>query len=191
MAIKTNKEINTQRVEDAIKTILEEIGEDITRDGLQETPKRVAKAYKELFEGYRVDDESFLNKTFETTYNDGMVTIENIPVYTFCEHHILPFFGRVTVTYKPNNGKVVGLSKINRLVRNCGRRLQTQEQLTDDIKSALVNVLNPQYVNVKCWCRHMCVEMRGVNHSGSETFTETTYVAPYQGEFEIKGIGEE
>lgn len=167
--------MDVKKIENAVKIILEEIGEDVNRDGLLETPKRVAKAYKELFEGYTINDETFLDKTFITTYNEGNVKIENIPVYTFCEHHMLPFFGHATIEYKPNDGKVVGLSKINRLVRNCGRRLQTQEQLTDDIKKAFIKALDPKYVNVKIWCRHMCIEMRGVNQSGSETFTESVY----------------
>ena len=167
--------MDKRKIEEAVLTILKEIGEDPNRDGLLETPKRVAKAYEALFERYKIKDESLLSKQFETTYTNGKVTIKHIPVYTFCEHHMLPFFGHCDVTYKPNDGKVVGLSKLNRLVRNCGRRLQTQEQLTDDILEAIKKALNPEYINVKVWCRHMCIEMRGVNHSGSETFTESTY----------------
>lgn len=167
--------MNSKKIEEAILTIINEIGDNPKRDGLLETPARVARAYKELFEGYQTKDEEILGKQFETTYTDGNVSVNHIPVYTFCEHHMLPFFGHCDVTYKPRNGKVVGLSKLNRLVRNCGRRLQTQEQMTDDILNAIKIALNPEYINVKVWCRHMCIEMRGVNHSGSETFTESTY----------------
>lgn len=162
-------------IEEAILAILKEIGEDINRDGLKDTPKRVAKAYKELFEGYTLNNKEILSKTFETTYNDGNVCVKDIPVYTFCEHHILPFFGKASITYKPTNGKVVGLSKLNRLVRNCGRRLQTQEQLTDDIVNALIESLDPAFVEVELECRHMCMEMRGVNQCGSQTVTKRTY----------------
>lgn len=166
------KEFDLVKIEEATKMLLEAVGENLNRDGIKETPKRVAKAYKELLEGYIIEDESLLDKTFETTYNDGFVTIDNIPVYSFCEHHLLPFFGKALVCYKPNNGKVVGLSKINRLVRNCARRLQTQEQLTDDIAKAMQNALQCKAIKVEVKCRHMCMEMRGVNQFGSETITK-------------------
>ena len=164
--------MNTKLIEQYIEAILKEIGEDVKRDGLLETPKRVAKAYTELFEGYRISNSEILNKKFETTYDNGIVNIKDIPVYSFCEHHILPFFGHALITYQPKNGKVIGLSKINRLVRNCARKLQTQEQLTQDIGDALMKALNCVYVKVELKCRHMCMEMRGVNQFGSETVTQ-------------------
>ena len=167
--------MNMKKIEEAIKTILIEIGEDPNRNGLLETPKRVAKAYKELFEGYTISNKEILNKQFETTYNNGVVKVSGIPVYTFCEHHMLPFFGTCDIEYKPNNGLVVGLSKLNRLVRNCSRRLNTQEQLTDNIGLAIIENLKASYCKIKVECRHMCVEMRGVNQSGSSTITEKEF----------------
>jgi len=188
--------MSRRRLENVIEAMLWIIGENPDRDGLKETPKRVAKAYEEMFKGYTIKDESFLNKTFDTTYS-GEITIDNIPVYSYCEHHIIPFFGTAKITYEPKDHKVVGLSKINRLVQNAGRRLQTQEQLTDDIFRAMNNVLQPWTLEVEIECRHLCMEMRGINQAGSVTKTkrqkglnDETFQKPYVLSLECSKCGE-
>lgn len=160
-------------IEKAITNILYAIGENPERDGLKDTPARVAKAWEEMMSGYETTSEEILNKVFkDITVKDHLIQVVDIPVYSFCEHHLLPFFGTAKVEYKPSleNG-VVGLSKINRLVKNISRKLQTQERITFEIARDIKHYLKAKYVKVTLECRHMCIEMRGVNHSGSKTIT--------------------
>jgi len=158
-------------VKTAVLNILAAIGEDPEREGLVETPRRVAKAYRELFSGYGQDPAAILSKTFPAE-NPGPVTVRGIEFYSMCEHHMLPFFGTVDIEYLPV-GRVVGLSKLPRLVECFARRLQIQEQLTQQIAACIRAALPCEYVRVTVRAEHMCMKMRGVRSQNSTT--ETVY----------------
>jgi GTP cyclohydrolase I len=160
---------NTNKVlEEAVRTVLTELGEDIDREGLIKTPHRVAKALQFLTEGYHQDPEEILNQALFTTSNDEMVLVRDIEFYSMCEHHMLPIIGRAHVAYIPD-GKVVGLSKIPRIVNVFARRLQIQEQMTEQIADAITETIHPKGVAVVLHARHMCMEMRGVEKINSTT----------------------
>jgi GTP cyclohydrolase I len=162
-----------EKFENAIKDILEVIGEDVNREGLVDTPKRVFKAYEYICGGYKQDAKAILNKAnFETT-NSEMVVVKDIELYSLCEHHMLPIIGKVHVAYIPN-GRVVGLSKIPRVVEVFARRLQIQEQLTEQIATAIEEAIDPLGVAVMIDAKHMCMEMRGIEKVCSSTVT-TSY----------------
>jgi GTP cyclohydrolase I len=154
--------------EQAITKVLELLGEDPNREGLLKTPKRVTKALKFLTEGYHQDPEEILNQALFSTSNDEMVLVRDIEFYSMCEHHMLPIIGRAHVAYIPD-GKVVGLSKIPRIVNVYARRLQIQEQMTEQIADAILNTIKPKGVAVVLHARHMCMEMRGVQKINSTT----------------------
>jgi GTP cyclohydrolase I len=154
--------------EQAVTKILELLGEDPEREGLVKTPTRVAKALKFLTEGYAQDPKEILNQALFTTSNDEMVLVRDIEFYSMCEHHMLPIIGRVHVAYIPD-GKVVGLSKIPRIVNVYARRLQIQEQMTEQIADAILETIKPKGVAVVVHARHMCMEMRGVQKINSTT----------------------
>lgn len=157
--------------EDAVRTLLRYIGEDITREGLLDTPSRVVKAYDELFRGYGENAKESLERVFEEVSGyDDMVLVRNISFHSHCEHHMVPFVGNASIAYYPRGG-VVGLSKIARVVETYARRLQTQENLTAQIASALEEVLDPQGVAVLIEAEHMCMTMRGVQKAGASTIT--------------------
>lgn len=156
--------------EQAVKTILEIIGEDTAREGLAKTPSRVCKSFEFMTMGYQQDPVQILNEALFTTNNDQMVLIKDIEFYSMCEHHLLPIIGRAHIGYIPN-GKVVGLSKIPRMVDIFARRLQIQEQLTEQIAQAIHDVIAPKGVGVIIQARHMCMEMRGVQKTHSNTTT--------------------
>jgi GTP cyclohydrolase I len=156
--------------EQAVKKILELIGEDPSREGLVKTPTRVAKAYEFMTQGYHQNPEEVLNEALFESDNDQMVLIKDIEFYSMCEHHLLPIIGRAHVAYIPD-GKVVGLSKIPRMVDVFARRLQIQEQLTEQIADAINGVIKPKGVGVVIQARHMCMEMRGVQKTHSATTT--------------------
>jgi GTP cyclohydrolase I len=160
--------VDLKKIETATKMILEAIGEDVNREGLVKTPKRVAKAFEEICSGYFKDPKEVLNDALFESTNNEMVVVRNIEFYSMCEHHILPFFGRVHVAYIPDK-KVVGLSKIPRMVEVFARRLQIQEQLTEQIADAIMEVVKPKGVGVVIHARHMCMEMRGVKSKYSYT----------------------
>ena len=160
-----NKE---EEFEQAITKVLELLGEDPKREGLLKTPNRVAKALKFLTEGYDQDPEEILNQALFTTSNDEMVLVRDIEFYSMCEHHMLPIIGRAHVAYIPD-GKVVGLSKIPRIVNVYARRLQIQEQMTEQIADAILSTIKPKGVAVVVHARHMCMEMRGVQKINSTT----------------------
>ncbi len=161
---------NKKRFEEAVKTILEIIGEDVNREGLIKTPSRVYEAYKYMTKGYVQDPKEVLNQALFESSNNEMVIVRDIEFYSLCEHHLLPIIGRAHVAYIPN-GKVVGLSKIPRLVEVYARRLQIQEQLTEQIAEAISEVIEPKGVGVVLQARHMCMEMRGVEKAYSSTTT--------------------
>ena len=153
------------------RRFLTSIGEDPDRPGLRETPARVAKAWMAWAAGYYQNPADVL-KTFEDgaeEYNE-LIVVRNIPVYSHCEHHLAPFFGKATVGYMPN-GKIVGLSKLTRLVECFSRRLQVQERMTIQIANALMETLDPKAVGVVIRCRHLCMESRGIRTAGEETVT--------------------
>jgi len=154
-----------------VRDLLTYIGEDPDREGLLETPTRFLKAWAEYTRGYREKPEDIL-KSFEDGAErvDEMVIVRDIPVYSLCEHHLAPFFGRAHVGYVPDK-RILGLSKISRLVEIFGRRLQVQERLTNQIADALDENLQPLGVAVVIECRHMCMESRGVRHTGTSTVT--------------------
>mgnify|MGYP005847583071 CR=1 FL=1 len=167
--IKENK-LDLDIVAKSVKTILSEIGEDVARDGLVKTPERVAKAYQFLTQGYSKNIKEVLNNAiFEEEY-DEMVIVKDIDFYSMCEHHLLPFYGKVHVAYIPN-GKIVGLSKLPRIVDVFARRLQVQERLTRQIADTIQEYLNPIGVGVIIEAYHMCMMMRGVEKQNSITST--------------------
>ncbi|KGX91795.1 GTP cyclohydrolase I [Pontibacillus marinus BH030004 = DSM 16465] len=157
-------------VEKNVRSILEEIGEDPQREGLLDTPKRVAKMYKEVFEGVGVDPSVALTTTFESEGYDGMVVVRDIDYYTFCEHHLIPFFGKAHIGYMPEN-RIVGLSKFARLVELTAKRPQVQERMTEQIASAIHDVLSPKGVIVTVEGQHLCMCARGVKKPGTSTVT--------------------
>ncbi len=158
------------KFENLVKQMLEILGEDSSREGLIKTPARVAKAYEFLTSGYSQNPKDVLNDALFSSSNNEMVLIKDIEFYSLCEHHLLPIIGRVHVAYIPN-GKVVGLSKIPRMVNIFARRLQIQEQMTEQIATAIQEVIKPLGVGVVVQARHMCVEMRGVQKINSLTTT--------------------
>jgi GTP cyclohydrolase I len=156
---------------DAVRTLLRWAGDDPSREGLIDTPKRVVKAYEEFFKGYDEDADVILDKVFrEVDGYDDMVLVRDIPFYSHCEHHMVPFTGKAHIAYYPTDG-VVGLSKLARLVDVYGRRLQTQETMTAQIINAMNHSLNPRGVAVYLEAEHMCMSMRGVQKQGSSTIT--------------------
>jgi GTP cyclohydrolase I len=157
-------------MEDEIKKILLQIGEDPSREGLLNTPKRVKKSYDFLTGGYKVDINHLVNNAIFEESTDGIVLVRDIEMYSLCEHHLLPFYGRAHVGYIPNN-KIIGISKIPRIVDMFARRLQVQERLTTQIANALQDVLNPLGVGVVIKAKHLCMMMRGVEKQNSELFT--------------------
>ena len=160
----------TDPIADLVESLLVELGEDPSRQGLKATPDRVARAMRELTDGYGVKPEEVIaDAIFDQDY-DEMVVVKDIPFYSLCEHHMLPFFGQVHVGYLPN-GKVIGLSKIPRLVATFSHRLQIQEQLTREIAEALNKSLVPKGVAVVIEARHLCMEMRGVETPGGHMMT--------------------
>lgn len=162
-------EVKKGLIEEHIRAILQLIGEDTQREGLLETPKRVAKMYKEVFSGVGSNPEEALTTTFEEEY-DGIVVVKDITYYTFCEHHLIPFFGKAHIGYIPN-GRVVGLSKFARLVELVSKRPQVQERMTQQIAEAIMNVLKPKGVIVSIEGQHLCMCARGVKKPGTATVT--------------------
>ncbi|MBK9711131.1 MAG: GTP cyclohydrolase I FolE [Kouleothrix sp.] len=161
---------SNEQVEEAVRTILTHIGEEPDREGLLNTPSRVAKMYAELTAGYRVDPEALINDAIFSVDYDEMVIVKDIDFYSLCEHHMLPFMGRVHVAYVPN-GKVIGLSKIPRIVETFARRLQVQERMTVQIADFIDAALHPQGVAVVAEGIHMCSVMRGVKKANAKMIT--------------------
>ncbi|MBW0256362.1 GTP cyclohydrolase I FolE [Cellulomonas sp. PS-H5] len=159
------------RAEAAIRELLLAVGEDPDREGLRDTPARVARAYQEIFAGLRQDPHDVLSATFDIGHEE-MVLVKDIEVYSTCEHHLVPFHGVAHIGYIPGqSGKVTGLSKLARLVDVYARRPQVQERMTGEIADAMVEVLEPRGVLVVVECEHLCMSMRGVRKPGSRTVT--------------------
>jgi GTP cyclohydrolase I len=162
---------NRTEVEEAFRTILRWTGEDPTRDGLRETPQRMARAYEEYFRGYQEDPEAILSKTFEETAGyDEMIVLRGIRFESHCEHHMAPIIGRAWVAYIPN-GRVVGISKLARVVEVYAKRLQIQEKMTAQIANAIDSVLQPQGVAVLLKAEHFCMTARGIMKPGTDLVT--------------------
>lgn len=157
---------------DNYRVIIENLGEDINREGLEKTPERVAKAMQYLTHGYELDPLEILKSAMFTEDHRQMIVVKDIEVYSMCEHHMLPFFGKAHVAYIPN-GKIVGLSKIPRVVDAFARRMQVQERLTDQIKNCIQEALNPLGVAVVIEAQHMCMQMRGIQKQNSVTTTSS------------------
>ena len=168
----------TSSLKDNYKRIITELGEDPDREGVLKTPERAAKAMQFLTQGYELDAEKILKKAMFKEDYDEMVVVKNIELYSLCEHHMLPFFGKAHIAYIPN-GHIVGLSKLPRIVDVFARRLQVQERLTHDILECLNNTLKPQGVAVVIEAQHMCMMMRGVQKQNS-----TTTTSGFRGQFE-------
>lgn len=161
--------IDHEKVKEGVRLLLEGIGEDVTREGLVETPDRIARMYEEIYGGMEEDASEHLKKRFHVD-NDAMVLEKDITFYSTCEHHLLPFYGKAHIAYIPNS-EVVGLSKLARTVEVFARRLQLQEQLTGQIADALEKELNPKGIMVMIEAEHMCMTMRGIKKPGSQTVT--------------------
>lgn len=162
--------MDKKRIEAAVREILSAIGEDPDREGLLETPRRVADMYAEMFAGLEEDPTRHL-KIFTENQHDEMVTVRDIPLYSMCEHHLVPFFGVAHIAYIPRDGRVIGLSKLARIVNAFARRPQLQERLTAQLADFLEKELNPQGVAVIIEAEHLCMTMRGARAAGARTQT--------------------
>lgn len=164
------QEINKPKIEQAVRMILEAIGENPEREGLLNTPHRVASMYEEIFSGMNTEPKEFLQVCF-SEYHDELVLVKDIPIYSMCEHHLLPFYGKAHVAYIPKGGKVVGISKLARVAEAYAHRPQLQERLTSQIADCINDTLNPYAVGVVIEAEHMCMTMRGIRKPGSITVT--------------------
>ena len=162
--------MDKKKIENAVRDILEAVGEDPNRPGLLETPRRVANMYEEMFSGLSVDPKQHL-KFFDGNSNDEMVIVRDIPFASMCEHHLLPFVGKAHIAYIPSENKIIGLSKIARIVDNFAKKPQVQERLTHDIADFLYKEMNAKGVAVIMEAEHMCMSIRGAKASGSKTQT--------------------
>ena len=162
--------MDMQKIENAVRDILEAVGEDPQREGLIETPARVARMYAEIFAGLGDDPTRHL-KLFDESKNDEMVVVRDIPLYSMCEHHLIPFMGKAHIAYIPQDGKVIGLSKLARIVDCFARRPQLQERLTAQVADFLDEHLHPMGVAVVIEAQHLCMTMRGARAAGSQTRT--------------------
>jgi GTP cyclohydrolase I len=164
--------VTSATFEDLVREMIVRPGEDPTREGLERTPERVHRAYQHLVKGYKEDADAMLKKALFTVDYDEMVIVKDVEMFSLCEHHMLPFFGKVHVAYIPN-GKVIGLSKIPRLIEIFSRRLQIQERLTTQIAETIQSAIQPQGVGVVIEARHLCMMMRGVEKQHSAAVTSS------------------
>ena len=176
--------IQQQRIEQAVTILLEAIGEDPSREGLKETPRRVARVYQSLFSGVGLDPKAAIDTVFEAHSHDPVV-LGSIPFYSVCEHHLLPFFGLAHLAYIPGS-KIAGISKLARALEVASRRPQVQERLTGQVADAIFSALNPDGVAVEMEAEHLCMSMRGVQKSGSRVVTSAV-----RGRFDSCALGQE
>jgi len=162
--------VDKEKVERAVRMIIEAIGEDPNREGLLETPKRVARMYEEIFQGLDQDPRDYFATIFGEDHEE-LVLVKDIPFYSMCEHHLVPFYGMAHVGYIPRGGRVTGLSKLARAVEAVAKRPQLQERITSTIADAIVETLDPHGVIVVIEAEHMCMTMRGVKKPGAKTVT--------------------
>lgn len=175
--------INKEKIKEGVRLIIEGIGEDINREGLLETPDRIARMYEEVFDGIGKTAEEYLSKTF-TVESDDLVLEKDITFYSMCEHHFVPFYGKAHIAYIPN-GKVAGLSKLARCIELYAKKPQLQERLTSEVADALMNYLDAKGVMVVIEAEHMCMTMRGVKKPGAKTAT-TTYRGCFVENYELR-----
>jgi GTP cyclohydrolase I len=162
--------MNQEKIRDAVLMILEAIGEDPEREGLRDTPDRVARMYAEIFRGLGENPAQYLECIFNEEH-DEMILVKDIPFHSMCEHHLVPFIGKAHVAYIPRNGKITGLSKLTRVVESFARRPQVQERLTREIADIIMEELNPLGVAVVVEAEHLCISFRGVKKPGTKTVT--------------------
>ncbi|MFH1736423.1 MAG: GTP cyclohydrolase I FolE [Actinomycetota bacterium] len=163
--------MDTKKIEQGVRLLMEGIGEDVNREGLKDTPKRVAAMYREIFGGFNKDPREVLQVTFGENHEE-MVLVKDIPFYSVCEHHLMPFLGKAHVAYIPGaDGRICGISKLARVVDVVSKRLQVQERLTTQIVDTLTERLKPRGVMVVIEAEHLCMSMRGINKPGSVTVT--------------------
>ncbi|MGZ4105988.1 MAG: GTP cyclohydrolase I FolE [Tumebacillaceae bacterium] len=170
MAVNATKEVNYAKIEEAVRMILEAVGDDPNREGVLDTPKRVAKMYAEVFSGLGKNPEDELTAIFNEMHEE-VVIVKDIPFFSTCEHHLVPFYGKAHVAYIPRNGQVTGLSKLARVVETVARQPQLQERITSTVADTLVNKIDPIGVAVIVEAEHMCMTMRGVKKPGASTIT--------------------
>lgn len=170
MAKKRKKQFNKAAIEKAVRMIIDAIGDDITREGLQETPRRVADMYADIFDGIGREPKDVI-KIFKAEEHDEMVILKDIPFYSVCEHHMLPFLGKAHIAYIPKKNKLLGLSKLARVVELFAKRLQLQERLTSQIANTIMETIEPLGVIVIVEAEHLCMTMRGVKKPGSKMVT--------------------
>jgi len=170
MTSKTAKGMDREKIVQGVRLILEGIGEDPEREGLRATPERVARMYEEIFCGLYYDPRKEINVFFSENH-DEMVLVKDIPLYSICEHHFLPFYGKAHVAYIPRQGRITGLSKLARVVEGFAKRPQLQERMTSQIADTIMDALNPLGVIVVVEAEHMCMTMRGIKKAGSKTLT--------------------
>ncbi|KYG88943.1 GTP cyclohydrolase I FolE [Metasolibacillus sp. FSL H7-0170] len=162
--------VDLAKIEEAVKMILEAVGEDAQREGLLDTPKRVAKMYAEMFSGLAQDPREYFSTVFHEEHEE-LVLVKDIPFYSMCEHHLVPFYGKAHIAYIPKDGKVAGLSKLGRCVEAVARRPQLQERITSTVADTMMEMLQPKGVYVVIEAEHMCMTMRGLKKPGSKTVT--------------------
>ena len=170
LPIESRQNMDLPKIENAVREILEAIGEDTSREGILETPKRVARMYAEIFSGLHRDISKDI-KVFHEEGNDEMILIGDIPFYSMCEHHLLPFHGKAHVVYIPRDGKILGLSKVARIVDTLSRKPQLQERLTSEIADKITEAVDARSVCVIIEAEHLCMTMRGIRKPGSKTVT--------------------
>ena len=170
LPIESRQNMDLPKIEHAVREILEAIGEDPNREGIQETPQRVARMYAEIFSGLHRDISKDI-KVFHEEGNDEMILIGDIPFYSMCEHHLLPFHGKAHVVYIPRDGKILGLSKVARIVDTLSRKPQLQERLTSEIADKITEAVDARSVCVIIEAEHLCMKMRGIRKPGSKTVT--------------------
>ncbi|WPK11729.1 GTP cyclohydrolase I FolE [Lysinibacillus louembei] len=162
--------VDLNKIEEAVKMILEAVGEDVEREGLLDTPKRVAKMYAEMFSGLQQDPREYFSTVFHEEHEE-LVLVKDIPFHSMCEHHLVPFYGKAHIAYIPKDGKVAGLSKLGRCVETVARRPQLQERITSTVAETMMEMLEPKGVYVVIEAEHMCMTMRGLKKPGSKTVT--------------------
>ncbi len=170
LPVESRQNMDLPAIEDAVRTILKAVGEDPEREGIRETPERVARMYAEVFSGLHRDIGNDI-KTFTEEGNDEMILIGDIPFYSMCEHHLLPFHGKCHVVYIPRDGKILGLSKVARIVDTLSRKPQIQERLTSEIADTVEKAVDAKAVCVVIEAEHLCMTMRGIRKPGSMTVT--------------------
>ncbi|MEQ2528140.1 GTP cyclohydrolase I FolE [Robertmurraya yapensis] len=162
--------VNRAQIEEAVRLILEAVGDDPNREGVLDTPKRVAKMYEEVFQGLNQDPREYFETIFSEDHEE-LVLVKDIPFYSMCEHHLVPFYGKAHVAYIPRNGRVTGLSKLARAVEAVAKRPQLQERITSTVADAIMEKLEPHGVMIVVEAEHMCMTMRGVKKPGAKTIT--------------------